>query len=100
MEPSGRNRWQPVAKCETPENRSIRPIGNRWQPTATVSQRMVKVDHLLAKEGVTSLAPQREVESRVPEGAQDSTRNLTGGSRPGPAVDALAVRLSSSGQVC
>jgi len=36
MEPSGRNRWQPVANGTTPENRSNRPIRNRWQPTATV----------------------------------------------------------------
>jgi hypothetical protein len=56
MEPSGRNRWQPVAngtppktaqisrsatggKWDTPENRSNKPIRNRWQPTATVSER-------------------------------------------------------------
>jgi hypothetical protein len=42
MEPSGRNRWQRVANGQTPENRSNRPIGNRWQPTATVSERMVR----------------------------------------------------------
>jgi hypothetical protein len=29
-------------KWDTLENGSNRPIGNRWQPTATVSQRMVK----------------------------------------------------------
>src|SRR6266851_3185277 len=39
----GAQRAQPVAtggKWPTPENSSNRPIGNRWQPTATVSQRM------------------------------------------------------------
>src|SRR5438132_10774051 len=41
----GAQRAQPVAtggKWPTPENGSNRPIGNRWQPTATVSQRMVR----------------------------------------------------------
>ena len=42
MEPSGRNRWQPVANRTSPENGSNKPIGNRWQPTATVSERMVR----------------------------------------------------------
>ena len=32
MEPSGRNRWQPVANAGRAENRSNRPIRNRWQP--------------------------------------------------------------------
>ena len=30
------------SKCDWPENGSTRPIGNRWQPTATVSERMVE----------------------------------------------------------
>jgi LysR substrate binding domain len=41
----GAKRAQPVAtggKCDTPENRSNKPIRNRWQPTATVSERMVR----------------------------------------------------------
>jgi NAD(P)-dependent dehydrogenase (short-subunit alcohol dehydrogenase family) len=41
----GAQRAQPVAtggKWDTPENRSNRPIRNRWQPTATVPQRMVR----------------------------------------------------------
>ena len=41
----GAKRAQPVAtgrKCDRPENGSIRPIGNRWQPTATVSERMAR----------------------------------------------------------
>ncbi len=63
-------------KWESPENGSNKPIGNRSQPTATVSERMVKVDHLLAKEGVAFLAPQRENESRESEG-QNSVRKLT-----------------------
>ena len=42
MEPSGRNRWQPAANGDALENGSNRPIRNRWQRTATVSQRMVK----------------------------------------------------------
>jgi hypothetical protein len=29
-------------KADTPENRSDKPIRNCWQPTATVSERMVK----------------------------------------------------------
>jgi hypothetical protein len=41
----GAQRAQPVAtdgKWDILENRSNRPIGSRWQPTATVSQRMVR----------------------------------------------------------
>jgi hypothetical protein len=41
----GAQRAQPVAtggKWNTPENRSNKPIRNRWQPTATVSERMVR----------------------------------------------------------
>ena len=42
MEPSGRNGWQPVANGRPPENRSNKPIRNRWQPTAMLSERMVR----------------------------------------------------------
>jgi hypothetical protein len=35
---TGGNRWQ----MRHPKNRSNKPIRNRWQPTATVSQRMVR----------------------------------------------------------
>jgi hypothetical protein len=35
---TGGNRWQ----MEHPKNRSNKPIRNRWQPTATVSERMVR----------------------------------------------------------
>jgi len=41
----GAQRAQPVAtggKSDGPENRSNKPIRNRWQPTATVSERMVR----------------------------------------------------------
>jgi hypothetical protein len=41
----GAQRAQPVAtgrKWERDKNGSNRPIGNRWQPTATVSERMVR----------------------------------------------------------
>jgi hypothetical protein len=41
----GAERAQPVAtggKWDDPENRSNKPIRNQWQPTATVSQRMVR----------------------------------------------------------
>jgi hypothetical protein len=41
----GAQRAQLVAtggKWNTPENRSNKPIRNRWQPTATVSERMVR----------------------------------------------------------
>jgi hypothetical protein len=41
----GAQRAQPVAtggKWKAPESRSNKPIRNRWQPTATVSQRMVR----------------------------------------------------------
>jgi len=41
----GAQRAQPVAtggKWNTPKNRSNKPIRNRWQPTATVPERMVR----------------------------------------------------------
>jgi hypothetical protein len=41
----GAKRAQPVAtgrKCDRRINGSNRPIGNQWQPTATVSERMVR----------------------------------------------------------
>ncbi len=69
MEPSGRNRWQPVANGTTPNNGSNTPIGKRWQPTATVRERMVKVDHLRAKEAVALLAPQEEPSPANPRGS-------------------------------
>jgi hypothetical protein len=41
MEPSGRNWWQPVANGSA-RRRFSRRIGNRWQRTATVPERMVR----------------------------------------------------------
>ena len=42
MEPSGRNRGASGGNRDSLENRSNKPIRNQWQPTATVSERMVK----------------------------------------------------------
>jgi hypothetical protein len=42
MEPSGRNPVATSGKWDAAENRSNKQIRDRWQPTATVSQRMVK----------------------------------------------------------
>jgi hypothetical protein len=36
-------------KWDALENRSNRPIRNRWQPTATVSERMVKRESIAAR---------------------------------------------------
>ena len=41
MEPSG-HRVATGRKCDLPENGSDRPFRNRWQPAATVSERMLK----------------------------------------------------------
>ena len=47
---TGGNRWQ----MGDPRNRSNRPIRNRWQPTATVSERMVRRGSIAhAKAGTT-----------------------------------------------
>ena len=75
MEPSGRNRSQPVANGSAPKNGSNEPIGNRWQPTATVPARMVKVDLPLAKEGVILLAPQRETSPANPKARRTRHRD-------------------------
>jgi hypothetical protein len=86
----GAQRAQPVAtggRWADPENRSNKPIRNRWQPTATVSQRMVKsmfatachrlptIPYLLERGSIFGL--RKETESREPEGPQDSRRRLT-----------------------
>src|SRR5712691_2708205 len=73
----GAKRAQPLAtggKCDGLDNGSNKPIRNRWQATATVSQRMVKRLFAtgcriprLVREGVDLLALQREVESRERE---------------------------------
>jgi hypothetical protein len=42
MEPRGRNQVAAGGKSNDPEIRSNKPIRYRWQPTATVSQRMVR----------------------------------------------------------
>jgi hypothetical protein len=67
MERSGRNPWQPVANGKAPK-----PDG---------------------KKGVTSLVPQREVESREPEGPQYSARNLAVGPCSAPTVFVLYYRF-------
>ena len=77
MEPSGRNGWPTGGKWDDPENRSNKPIRNQWQPTATVSQRMVKsmfatachrlpTIPFLLERGSTSWL-RKEVESHEPE---------------------------------
>jgi len=107
----GAQRAQPVAtggKWDTLENGSNRPIGNRWQPTATVSERMVKrtfatacqrlptIPYLLERESTSWL--RKEIESREPEGPQDSFRTLTATACPGPALGGLSfVRLAGRG---
>ena len=45
---TGDNRWQ----MEWPRNRSNKPIGNWWQPTATVPQRMFKSVDVASGAGV------------------------------------------------
>jgi hypothetical protein len=72
-------------KWDALKNRSNRPIRNRWQPTATVSQRMVKsmfattcqrlptIPYLLERGSTFWL--HKEIESREPEGPQDSHRD-------------------------
>jgi hypothetical protein len=64
---TGGNQWQMGA----PENRSNKPIRNPWQPTATVSQRMVKsmfatacrrlptIPYLLERESTSWLCKER-----------------------------------------
>jgi hypothetical protein len=73
MEQSGRNRWQPVANGMA-EDGSNKPKPLPWVATGCRSERMVRVHSLRGMEGVTSLAPQREVESRELEGTRDSFR--------------------------
>ena len=81
----GAERAQPLAtdrKWERPNNGSNRRIRSRWQPTATVSGRMVKsmfatachrlptIPYLLERESTSWL--RKEIESREPEGPKDS----------------------------
>ena len=74
-------------KCEGLENGSNKPIGNSWQPTATVLERMVKsmfatachrlptIPYLLERGSLHGSAKRNE--SREPEGPQDSKWTLT-----------------------
>jgi hypothetical protein len=76
--PNGAERSQTVAtggKWESAENVSNKPKSLPPVAVSYVHKDMVKVDHLLAKEGVAFLAPRREIESRAPEGWQDSPGN-------------------------
>jgi len=53
----GAERAQPVAtggKCDDPENGSNKPIGNRWQPTATASDGKEGVDGSSPSDGFAS----------------------------------------------
>src|SRR5437870_4759941 len=80
MEPSGRNRWQPVASGSPPKNGSNKPFGNRWQRTATVPERMVKstfatachrlptTPYLLERESTSWLRKDRVPRTRRPAG--------------------------------
>jgi hypothetical protein len=103
----GAQRAQPVAtgrKWEGPENGSNKPIGKRWQPTATVSERMVKstfatachqlpkIPYLLERGSIFGL--RKEIESREPEGPQDSHGRLSIADRAVAA--ALAVSTEST----
>ncbi len=65
MEPSGRNQAT-GCRSDGAENRSNKPIRNRWQLTATVTE--------LVKRGSPSW--RKEVESRESEVTQDSTSYL------------------------
>lgn len=78
MEPSGRNRWQPMADGTRSKDAQTGPARNRWQPPTTVPQRMVKRLFatgcrfpLPAREGVDQ-GLLTEIGSREPQGLQDS----------------------------
>jgi hypothetical protein len=88
----GAERSQPVAtgrKWELSKDGFNKPKPLPPVATSCRSGRMVRVHSLPVMEGVTSLAPQREVESREPEGQQDSASTLAtrgphiGGTSPG-----------------
>jgi len=68
---------QPVAiNSKSPEarRRKNKPKPLPQVATSCLRRSMVRVHSLCVMEGVASLAPQREVESREPEGSQDSSR--------------------------
>jgi len=86
----GAKRAQPVAtgrKSKGRENGSNSPIGNRWQPTATVPERMVKRTFATACHPLPTIAYllergstfwlRKEIESREPESPQDSIATLS-----------------------
>jgi hypothetical protein len=87
-------------KWDALENRSNRPIGNRWQPTATVSERMVKstfatacqplpmIPFLLERESTFWLC--KEIASREPEGPQNFPPTLSTPACPDVASAAAA----------
>ena len=56
-------------KWDRLENGSNGPLGNRWQPTATVSERIVRRG--------STVWLRKEIEPREPEGPQDSMATLS-----------------------
>jgi hypothetical protein len=66
MEPSGRNRWQPTATVSERMAKSM---------FATACHRLPTIPYLLERESTSWL--RKEIESREPEGPQDSARTLT-----------------------
>jgi hypothetical protein len=71
MEPSGRNRWQPVANGTPPKTAQTSRSATGGKPTATVSERMVKsmfatachrlptIPYLLERESTSWLCKER-----------------------------------------
>jgi hypothetical protein len=103
----GAQRAQPVAtgvKRDGPENRSNKPIRSRWQPTATVSQRMVR-------RGSTVRVRQRASVKRLlmrvfcrldrqrqsSDGYQNGYASSSGGARNGPFSHPSRDRAASQG---
>jgi len=91
----GAKRAQPVAtgrKWKAAENRSVTPIGNQWQPTATVSQRMVR-------RGSTVRVRQRALKKRRTFGTcrSDRVAGLAAGGGYGAVYGALGVQNAAAG---
>jgi hypothetical protein len=82
MEPSGRNRWQPVAngmRSKTAQTGQSATDSNPMVKSmfATACQRLPTIPYLLERESTSWLCKERSSPAN-PKGPQDSARTLTG----------------------
>jgi hypothetical protein len=80
MEPSGRNRWQPVANGIPPKplkQANPQPVATHGNRSGAHGKGRVDAPSLFAKEGVTFIAPQKRPSPADPKARKTRRRTLT-----------------------